>query len=82
MEMIYWYVRPDSRGRDLRVVDTTKYDVVEKKDAKVERLKKALEVAKGKLDTSEEGVSLYLTKVKESEAEIKKLQKELDELST
>jgi len=61
-------------------VDTSKYDVVEKKEAKIERLEQEVKDKTEQMDSCRKSAEKYIRSELNLDKEIKELQKDLSEL--
>lgn len=71
----------------LQLIDLTKYDIVEKKDAKIARLEQSLEASKRQkennrtlINKSLEEISVFNQNIDECDGDIEELEKEIEQL--
>lgn len=76
---LYWDYDYETPER-FKTVDTDKYDIVEKKEAKIERLEQEIKGKTEQMNSCRKFAEDYIRKQLELDKEVEKIQKELDEL--
>lgn len=78
-----WETLPNTiKFTDWKVFNPETHELVEKKDAKIKRLKDEIAKEKQRVQTCKTVIDAYASNIKEAEDNIKKLNKELSELES
>lgn len=71
---------PNKSYKNYQLVDTDGYDIVEKKDAKIKKLKESIEASKRQKDNNRTLINMKNEKIKEFNDNIKKCDEDIEKL--